>query len=61
MVYKVYSLGGRLLTSTEDIIKWWKEKLEYLHNFTVSSVEEAQSIDEGDDLGITRGEVTVIR
>uniref|UniRef100_A0A3P9BAT4 PH domain-containing protein n=1 Tax=Maylandia zebra TaxID=106582 RepID=A0A3P9BAT4_9CICH len=55
----VYSAGGALLTSTEKIVRRWKEYFEDLLNPTdTSSEEEAESGDEGNDLPISGGEVT---
>uniref|UniRef100_A0AAY5KH73 Reverse transcriptase domain-containing protein n=1 Tax=Esox lucius TaxID=8010 RepID=A0AAY5KH73_ESOLU len=57
----VYSRGGQLLTSTEDVVGRWKEYFEDLLNPAVtSSIEEAE--DEGSevDLSITRAEVTEV-
>ncbi|KAL3987397.1 N-acetylgalactosamine 4-sulfate 6-O-sulfotransferase [Sarotherodon galilaeus] len=55
----VYSVGGVLLTSTEKIVRRWKEYFEDLLNTTgTSSVAEAESGDEGDDPPISGGEVT---
>ncbi len=40
----VFSGGGQLLTSTGDIVGWWKEYFEDLLNPTVtSSIEEAEA------------------
>uniref|UniRef100_A0A669BJZ3 Reverse transcriptase domain-containing protein n=1 Tax=Oreochromis niloticus TaxID=8128 RepID=A0A669BJZ3_ORENI len=55
----VYSAGGALLTSTEKIVRRWKEYFEDLLNPTdTSSEEEAESGDEGNDPPISGGEVT---
>lgn len=56
----VYRVGGALLASTEDIVGQWKEYIEELFNPTdMSSVVEAESGDEKDDLTISGDEVTV--
>ncbi|XP_025766010.1 uncharacterized protein LOC112847802 [Oreochromis niloticus] len=55
----VYSAGGVLLTSTEKIVWWWKQYFEdFLNPTGTSSVEKAESGDEGDDQPISAGEVT---
>uniref|UniRef100_A0A669C209 Reverse transcriptase domain-containing protein n=1 Tax=Oreochromis niloticus TaxID=8128 RepID=A0A669C209_ORENI len=55
----VYSAGGALLTSTEKIVRRWKEYFEDLLNPTdTSSEEEAESGDEGNDPPISGVEVT---
>lgn len=46
----MYSAGGVSLSSTQDIVRWWKEYFEDLLKFTnMSSVEEAESLDGVDD------------
>ncbi len=57
----VYSGGGRLLTSTGDVVGRWKEYFEDLLNPAVtSSIEEAEA--EGSEVAssITRAEVTEV-
>lgn len=42
-----YSVGGALLTSTEDIVGWWKEYFKDLFSLTdMSFIEEAESGEE---------------
>ena len=55
----VYSGGGELLTSTEDVVGRWKEFFEDLLNPAVtSSLEEAEAGPSEADSPITRAEVT---
>ena len=51
----VYSGGGELLTSTGDIVGWWKEYFKDLLNPTdTPSVEEAEAGDSEVDSFITQ-------
>lgn len=55
----MYSADRALLTSTEDIVRRWKEYFEDLLNPTdMSFVEEAESGVEGGDFCISESEVT---
>ncbi|KAI3367300.1 hypothetical protein L3Q82_008338 [Scortum barcoo] len=55
----VYSAGGELLTSTEDIVGRWKKYFEDLLNPTdLPSNEEAEDGDSEVDSSITQAEVT---
>ncbi|KAL1267733.1 hypothetical protein QQF64_033096 [Cirrhinus molitorella] len=55
----VYSGSGELLTSTMDVIGWWKEYFEDLLNpIDTPSVEEAEMEDLGVDSSISQTEVT---
>ncbi|KAI3376369.1 hypothetical protein L3Q82_016851, partial [Scortum barcoo] len=57
----VYSAGGELLTSTEDIVGRWKKYFEDLLNPTdLPSSEEAGAGDSEVDSSITRAEVTEV-
>ncbi|KAK3572793.1 hypothetical protein QTP86_007398 [Hemibagrus guttatus] len=57
----VYSGGGELLASTGDIVGWWKEYFEDLHNPTdTPSVEEPEAEDSEVDSFITQAEVTEV-
>uniref|UniRef100_A0A8C6S4J5 Reverse transcriptase domain-containing protein n=1 Tax=Neogobius melanostomus TaxID=47308 RepID=A0A8C6S4J5_9GOBI len=57
----VYSAGGELLTSTGDVVGWWKEYFEDLLNPTVtSSDEEAEAGDSEGGSSITQAEVTEV-
>ncbi|KAI3374597.1 hypothetical protein L3Q82_021177 [Scortum barcoo] len=57
--YSVYSAGGELLTSTEDIVGRWKKYFEDLLNPTdLPSSEEAEAGDSEVDSSITQAEVT---
>ncbi|KAI3362794.1 hypothetical protein L3Q82_001658 [Scortum barcoo] len=57
----VYSAGGELLTSTEDIVGQWKEYFEDLLNLTdTPSTEEAEAEDSEVDSSITQPEVTEV-
>lgn len=54
----MYGTGGPLLTSTEDIVREWKEYFEDLDPTDTSSVGKAKSGDKGDNASITGDEVT---
>ncbi|KAI3374207.1 hypothetical protein L3Q82_006065 [Scortum barcoo] len=57
----VYSAGGELLTSTEDIVGRWKKYFEDLLNPTdLPSNEEAEDGDSEVDSSITQAEVTEV-
>ncbi|KAI3362868.1 hypothetical protein L3Q82_001906 [Scortum barcoo] len=57
----VYSAGGELLTSTEDIVGRWKKYFEDLLNPTdLPSSEEAEAGDSEVDSSITQAEVTEV-
>ena len=57
----VYGGGGELLTSTGDIVEWWKEYFKDLLNPTdMSSIEEAEAGDSEVDSFITQAEVTEV-
>ena len=57
----VYSGGGELLTSTGDVVEWWKEYFEDLLNPTDSpSIEEAEAGDSEVDLFITQAKITEV-
>ncbi|KAI3367628.1 hypothetical protein L3Q82_026470 [Scortum barcoo] len=57
----VYSAGGELLTSTEDIVGRWKKYFEDLLNPTdLPSSEEAEAGDSEVDPSITQAEVTEV-
>ncbi|KAI3361249.1 hypothetical protein L3Q82_012921 [Scortum barcoo] len=57
----VYSVGGELLTSTEDIVGRWKKYFEDLLNPTdLPSSEEAEAGDSEVDSSITQAEVTEV-
>ncbi len=57
----VYSGGGRLLTSTGDVVGRWKEYFEDLLNRAVrSSIEEAEAGGSEVASSITRAEVTEV-
>ncbi|KAI3376108.1 hypothetical protein L3Q82_016634 [Scortum barcoo] len=57
----VYSAGGELLTSTGDIVGWWKKYFEDLLNPTdLPSNEEAEAGDSEVDSSITQAEVTEV-
>ncbi|KAI3370553.1 hypothetical protein L3Q82_025314 [Scortum barcoo] len=57
----VYSAGGELLTSTEDIVGRWKKYFEDLLNPTdLPSNEEAEAGDSEVDSSITQAEVTEV-
>ncbi len=57
----VYSGGGRLLTSTGDVVGRWKEYFEDLLNPTItSSIEEAEAGGSEVASSITRAEVTEV-
>lgn len=57
----VYSRGGRLLTSTGDVVGRWKEYFEDLLNPAVtSSIEEAEAEGSEVDSSITLAEVTEV-
>lgn len=47
-----------MLTSTEDIVRQWKEYFEDLDPTDTSSVGKAKSGDKGDNTSITGDEVT---
>lgn len=56
----VYRAGGKMLTSTVDVVEWWKEYFEDLLNPTVkSSAEEAETGVEVDS-SITQAKVTEV-
>ena len=55
----VYNGGVELLTSTGDIVRWWKEYFEDLLNPTdTPSIEEAEAWDSEVDPFITQAEVS---
>ncbi len=57
----VFSGGGKLLTSTGDIVGRWKEYFEDLLNPTdMSSIEEAEAEGSEVDSSITQAEVTEV-
>ncbi|XP_008277681.1 glycerol-3-phosphate transporter [Stegastes partitus] len=57
----VYTVGGDLLTSTEEVVGLWKEYFKGLLNPAVtSSEEEAETVDSEADSSITRAEVTEV-
>uniref|UniRef100_A0A8C9TUR8 Reverse transcriptase domain-containing protein n=1 Tax=Scleropages formosus TaxID=113540 RepID=A0A8C9TUR8_SCLFO len=57
----VYSESGALLTSTEDVLRRWKEYFEDLLNPSdTPSVEEAEAGDSEGDLSITLAEVAEV-
>ncbi|KAJ3583951.1 hypothetical protein NHX12_015448 [Muraenolepis orangiensis] len=43
-IQAVYSKGGTLLTSTEEVIGWWKEHFEELLNPTTPSMVSTRSL-----------------
>ncbi|KAJ3583133.1 hypothetical protein NHX12_034430 [Muraenolepis orangiensis] len=57
-IQAVYSKGGTLLTSTEEVIGRWKEHLEELLNPTTPSMVETELEDEGRQTSISLEEVT---
>ncbi|KAJ3586871.1 hypothetical protein NHX12_013263 [Muraenolepis orangiensis] len=56
----VYSKGGTLLTSTEEVIGQWKEHFEELLNPTTPSTVETELEDEGQQTSISLDEVNVV-
>ena len=56
-IQAVYSKDGMLLTSTEEVVGWWKKHFDELLNPTMSSTMEAEP--EADD-SISLGEVTEV-
>ena len=57
----VYGKDGTLLTSTDKMIRWWKEHFEELLNVTnPSSIVEAELEDDGGSTLISLGEVTEV-
>ncbi|XP_013872670.1 uncharacterized protein LOC106523692 [Austrofundulus limnaeus] len=57
----VFGLGGELLTRTEDIVGQWKEHFEDLLNPSfMSTFDESESEDSGEDESITMAEVTKV-
>ncbi|KAJ3594015.1 hypothetical protein NHX12_006347, partial [Muraenolepis orangiensis] len=57
-IQAVYSKGGTLLTSTEEVIGRWKEHFEELLNPTTPSMVETELEDEGRQTSISLEEVT---
>ncbi|KAJ3587503.1 hypothetical protein NHX12_011100, partial [Muraenolepis orangiensis] len=57
-IQAVYSKGGTLLTSTEQVIGRWKEHFEELLNPTTPSMVETELEDEGRQTSISLEEVT---
>ncbi|KAJ3594435.1 hypothetical protein NHX12_003742 [Muraenolepis orangiensis] len=60
-IQAVYSKGGTLLTSTEEVIGRWKEHFEELLNPTTPSMVETELEDEGRQTSISLEEVTAGR
>lgn len=56
----MYSVGGALLTLTEDVRRWKENFEDFLNPSSTSSIEDAESGDEGDNSPITFGEVTEV-
>ncbi|KAJ3582899.1 hypothetical protein NHX12_000130 [Muraenolepis orangiensis] len=52
-IQAVYSKGGTLLTSTEEVIGRWKEHFEELLNPTTPSMVETELEDEGRQTSIS--------
>ncbi|KAJ3586918.1 hypothetical protein NHX12_013310 [Muraenolepis orangiensis] len=59
-IQAVYSKGGTLLTSTEEVIGRWKEHFEELLNPTTPSMVETELEDEGRQTSISLEEVTTV-
>ncbi|KAJ3600246.1 hypothetical protein NHX12_031232 [Muraenolepis orangiensis] len=57
-IQAVYSKGETLLTSTEEVIRRWKEHFEELLNPTTPSMVETELEDEGRQTSISLEEVT---